>query len=68
MEPKRARKDKTSKRASVNGYVQWKKIMPIKISTLNLCLKLPNKKNLVTQLILHNDVDVLNLKITLTTN
>lgn len=37
-------------------------IMPIKIGSLNLCLGLPNKKNLVKQLIINNDIDVLCLQ------
>ena len=37
-------------------------IMAIKIGSLNLCLGLPNKKNLVKQLIINNDIDVLCLQ------
>jgi exonuclease III len=36
--------------------------MTIKIALLNLCLGLPNKKNIVKQLILNNDIDVLCLQ------
>ena len=36
--------------------------MSIKIASLNLCLGLPNKKNLVKQLILNNNIDVLCLQ------
>jgi exonuclease III len=36
--------------------------MPIKIGSLNLCLGLPNKKDLVKKLILENEIDVLCLQ------
>ena len=36
--------------------------MPIKIGSLNLCLGLPNKKDLVKKLILDNEIDILCLQ------